>query len=1164
MKKIFFVTFALLFSGAFSAQAHIQNTIFKRLTVARGQASSVVYSIAQDRRGYIWFGGEGGLSKYDGYDIKVYEHDPLKPGSISSNDIGKVIEDTLSGRLFLGTWGGGVNEFDPATESFRVYRHNKNNPNSLSDDRIQSIFIDRDGAAWIGTYANGLNRLDPSRQNITRYPPNPADSTALSNGRVWGSAQDRFGFYWIATDNGLDRLNAKTDKFTVYYHDPADSNSLSHNRVRCLCMDRRGNLWLGTHDGVTQVVMDEAGLPRQFIRYKAGMSNPTVNTIFVDSNDLVWVGTSGGGLNRFNPQTGEWSRFINNPNDPTTISHNDIRWLMEDRSENLWIGTRGGGISILNLRPRKFYTFSHQPANPASLSSGRVFALVQSQNGGMWVGADGGGVSYTPVNLTQVTDFQNIPFFRFQNDPADLRSLSNNRILAMCEDPDSNLWVGTYEGGLNRLRPASMKNGAAQFDHFQHNPDNQNSLSHNRVHSLFVDHSGAIWAGTDSGLNRIVNPSADAAQVEFIHYQNDPKNPNSLSHNGVLSIYQDQQDILWLGTWGGGLNRFDPKTGQFRVYKYNAKDDGTISNDEIFCITEDSYGELWLGTRVGLNKLDRTDGTFTRYYEHDGLPSNEIFGLMEDTHQRLWLTTNKGISRLDLKTTEFHNYDPDDGLQGYEFTHGAVFHGQEGAMFAGGVQGFNIFFPANVEENPYKPAIVLTGFKVFNKDWSFDRDIMTLPRLELSYKQNFLAFEFAALDYTMPEKNQYRYRLDGFDKDWIEAETRRFASYTNLDGGLYTFRVIGSNNDGAWNNEGVSIKLRIIPPPWKTWWAYSLYVAGLVLSVAGYIRYKTVAQQRELQAQARLNIYLEEKVKERTKQLEDAHQLIIKLEREALEQQMAGGFAHEMRNALSGALMMVNSVLKDGRSLCLENAYALGDLYDAIHKELSDETIKQIMVLFEQIEERDGRLDEVIKMVKGAASRAMRVTTLILEYSTLSKGVIGNVPVSVSKLLEGIVNRYRDSFKERQIDLRLDIQTDKPLLGHDSHFETIISNLLQNSRDALADAPKDHDRYTEVKLYEENDTQILVVRDNGHGISEANRKKLFRPFFSTKPSAGTGLGLCFVQKLVQIYDGSIHVESVEGEGASFMIRIPYRAPGAAAESDAEETNLAKDLESLVG
>ncbi len=521
------------------------------------------------------------------------------------------------------------------------------------------------------------------------------------------------------------------------------------------------------------------------------------------------------------------------------MSDNRIQPIYEDRSGLIWIGTKGGGLNKINLNREKFKRFRNDPEDPNSLSDNQVYALYEDKEGMIWIGTEGGLNKFDMARKT-VT--------HYRHDKNKENSLSNDRIWAICEGKNNKLWLGLKAGGLNCL---DKKTGIIT----RYKPDNNdpNSLSDDIVISLLVDRSGALWVGTYNGLDKL-----ESGEENFTHYRFNPDDPKSLSNERVISLHEDKDGTLWIGTYIG-LNKFDRDSGTFIRYLNDPSDPKSLSDNRIWSIYEDESENLWLGTNGGINKFDKTKGQFLRYTEENGLPNNVVYGILNDEEGNLWLSTNRGISKFNPNTEDFVNYDVKDGLQGNEFNPGAYLKTREGKLYFGGKNGFNLFHPERIKNNPHIPPIVLTAFKKFNNSVKLDTSIIETNSLKLSYKENFFAFEFAALDYTFPEKNQYAYKLKGFDVDWITSGNRRYASYTNLDGGEYLFMVKGSNNDGVWNEKGRSIIIYISPPFWQTWWfkiISVLFILTILLSIYKY-RINRMRKQQE-----QLEILVDEKTEE--------------------------------------------------------------------------------------------------------------------------------------------------------------------------------------------------------------------------------------------------------------------------------------------------------------
>ncbi len=838
---ILVILLSLLWSANAYAQEH--KIKFEHISIEQGLSASTVFCILQDSRGFLWFGTPDGLNKYDGYNFTIYKHEPLNSNSLSANFISSIYEDQF-GTIWIGTEGGGLNKFDRLTEQFTNYKNDPDDSNSLSHNHVLSIYEDHRGKLWIGTNGGGLNQFNRDTGQFTHYINDSTNPHSLSDNAVTSIYEDHRGKLWIGTNGGgLNQLNQETGQFTHYINDPTNPHSLSDNAVTSIHEDHRGKLWIGTNGGGLNQLNQETG---QFIHYINDPANPhslshnTISSIYEDRTNTLWVGTGswlgtsgGGGLNQLNRETGQFTHYINDSINPNSLSDNTVLSIYEDKSGTIWIGTFSGAVNKIDRQKYKFATYTHIPGNLNSLSENTVVMSIHEDSTGiLWVGTISGGLNKIDRKNQQIT--------HYKNNPDDPNTLSNDGVWSIYEDKSGTLWIGTFGGGLNKFDRRTEK-----FTHYKNNPNDPKSLSDDTVISIYEDKSGTLWLGTfGGGLNKF-----DRQMGQFIHYKSDPDNPKSLSDNSIWSIYEDQNGTFWIGTHSGGLNKFDRETGQFKSYQYNFADPNSLSNNSVLSIYEDSSGTLWLGTfGGGLNKFNRQTEEFTHYSEEDGLANGVVYGILGDARGNLWLSTNKGISKFNPQTEIFKNYDVSDGLMSNEFAAEAYYKNKNGEMFFGNIKGFVAFYPDQVKDNPYIPPVYITAFKKFNEEAKLDKHISELKEIKLSHRDYVFSFEFAALNYTNPDKNQYAYKLEGFDKDWIDSGTRRYASYTNLDGGEYTFRVKASNNNGVWNEQGTSIKILISPPPWKTGWAYTLYVMVSVSAVIGYVQLRTKAQIKENEA----------------------------------------------------------------------------------------------------------------------------------------------------------------------------------------------------------------------------------------------------------------------------------------------------------------------------
>jgi PAS domain S-box-containing protein len=850
------VAILFLSSPLYSQTEEIQ---FEAISIESGLSQSTVVCICQDSKDFLWFGTYNGLNRYDGYGFKVFKNDPDNPHSLSNNNIQCCIVDH-SGTLWVGTENG-LNRFIREKELFVQYKNDPNDSNSLSNNYVRDVYEDRSGILWVGTQGGGLSQFDREKEKFIHYRNGPLNSKSLSQNNVLSIFEDSRGRFWIGTDYGLNRFDRSTGEFIRFQNDPHNPLSISSSGVWRIAEDRAGNLWLGLWGG---------GLNRfdpqknRFVRYQNNPSDPSslshnvVRSIFKDHNGNLWIGTDGGGLDKFvgGSREGRPDRFIhyqNNGNDLSSLSSNSVFSIYEDRSGTLWIGTKIGGVNKYDPGKRQFALYKNRPNDSNSLSNKTVHATYEDSQGFVWIGTKGGGLDRF--------DRKRNRFTHFVHNPRDPSSLSNNVVRCIREDRYKRLWVGTDDG----LNCFNRENG--KFIRYRNDPNNPYSIGHNGVWSLYEDRSGNLWIGSSGGgLHRF-----DTKKKRFYRYVHDQNNPKSISDNSIWTIYEDAAGVLWIGTLTGGLNSFDREKGIFFHYLHDARNPRSISDNKVMALHESRTGTLWVGTADGLNKFDRDSGIFHHYGGMDGLPNNNVQGILEDDFGNLWISTSHGLSKFNPGTSKFKNYFKNYGLQSNEFEPNACCKLKNGEMIFGGINGFNIFYPNSIVDEPSFPTVVITDFQIFNKSVPVDmeiggrtilqRSISECNEIHLSYQENVFSFEFAALMYNSPMDIRYAYMMEGFENEWNYTDAnRRFVTYTNLPGGQYTFRVKATNIQGIWNEPGTSLRLTITPPYWKSLWFYTLCAVILVVISAGV--YQIRMHQIRVYEQE-----LQDKVAERTREL---------------------------------------------------------------------------------------------------------------------------------------------------------------------------------------------------------------------------------------------------------------------------------------------------------
>lgn len=863
-----FCGISLYISISFHSYANGDEYTFRQLKIEDGLSQTTVLSIIQDHKGYMWFGTAFGLNKYDGYNFTVYTSSITDTTQISDNRITCMFEDSKN-NLWIGTIDGTLNLYNRNSNTFthisfidtiqlkytipdQYYEY----PISFSrndNHSITSIAEDKDGYLWIGTWGKGLFRFDKNDLTYQHFFYSPDNETGLSFNRITKVLIDSNDETWIGTfGGGLNRLVRSSSgySFKHYKTDTKYSGSISDNKIISLYEDRDNNLWIGTYYGGLHVLAHGSNQSTDnepvFTSYKnipgdvTSLSNNTVMAIVQDKSGTLWIGTFGGGLNRFNKETKTFTRFLNDPFNSNSVGDNDVLSLYCDQSDIIWVGTHlGQGLNKLEKNKIKFGTIKKVPGNPNSLNDDVVWAIHKDKKNIFWFGTYKGGLNRYDREKNK---FKN--YLPGKNSVADV----HNRSIA--EDKFGNLWIGNYANGLNLFNETLNT-----FKHYRHNPDNVNSIGANQIQDIYIDSNSVMWLATfGGGLNYADISENQKKEIVFHSLKNIPGDSTSISDNRVYSLYESKDGTLWVGSFGGGLHQFNKQTKKFVRYMHNPADHKSLSNNRVMSVFEDSKGIVWAGTYGGgLNKLDKQNGTFKRYAEKEGLIGGVVYGVLEDNHYIFWMSTNNGIFKFDPVSEVFTQYDLQDGLQSLEFSGGAYFKADDGEMFFGGVGGLNYFFPDSIIENQNIPPVVITSIKIFNHPLEGEHS-----EIELSYNENFLTFEFAALDYTNPSDNRYAYMLEGLEKEWrFTTSDLRIANYTNLSPGEYVFRVKGSNNDGVWNEAGLSIRIFISPPIWQTWWflLIAIFFAALIIYYISTIRIKNLLAIEKLKTKLAADLH---------------------------------------------------------------------------------------------------------------------------------------------------------------------------------------------------------------------------------------------------------------------------------------------------------------------
>lgn len=1070
--------------GVFAGKPDLSFTTF---TSRDGLSSNTVLAIHKDRYGFLWMATEDGLNRFDGTTFKVYRHINGKAASLPANHVTSLFEDS-DGSLWVATNGGFVSIYDRNSDQFiELKKYNKLELGVAAN----SISEDEKGNIWIASYS-GLYVVDRRTRKIKNVYQYSNQRGKLNTNTIISVFRDSRKTMWIGTDAGLYRYNRHNDSFTRFLYSEKGPKTQFTAFVLSLSEDKKGHLLVGTQGGLH--VLGPQGERINTLRENGtttGISSDIIYAVKVAKNGLVWLGTEQG-LNIVSVDSGLVYKYRANRRDVNSLRARSIRSISFDENGISWIGTFQGGVSKYDPNFTRFRRVESNPFDSDGLSAPVVTSFVEYPGHGVFVGTDGGGVDLFNSKSGRVSHFPVLSGPQVKGNSA----LS---VLALELTRDKRLWVGTFLDGVYVIDLVTGKR-----KHLSKG-DGTEDLNFSDVFCIREDQSGQVWIGTNGGGVNLYDPGSGVIK-KLLNNPLNNEDIHHLSHPVIRALTLDRNGNMWIGTFGGGISVWSPGTRTFQFY---TREKSNLPTNYITSIQEDKRGNIWVGTYGGgLSLLNRKTGRFISFSEKDGLANDAIQKIVEDKKGKIWVSTNNGISSFDPLSKVFKNYTYHNGLQNSPFVLGAGVCLQDGTVFFGGQEGFNYFDPSMLRMNKNVPSVVLTNLRVNNapvtpsEDGPIKQSILLSDRIDLKHKDNF-SISFVALNYTISEQNRYEYRLNGVDKDWVQAGKEHTAYYTNLDPGDYVFQVRASNNDGVWNKKGHSIAIHVSPPFWRSIYAYIFYVLSILGGII-WIRHLGIKRLERKFALEKERIAARQLIEQERRQAEHLHQMDL------MKIKFLTNLSHEFRTPLS---LIVGPV----------------------------ET------LIDKIKEPTYSVQ--LNMIKRNGRRLMNLVNQLLDFRKMEEQELrlhlaGGDIVS---FIRDVADSFGDVAARKNISFTFSSDTEKAFVSFDhDKIERILFNLLSNAFKFTEEGGDISLKIVAEKFPSLKDRILLnmTVSDSGIGVPKEAQELIFERFVQQDPgisvlNQGTGIGLSIVKEFVRMHGGTVHLESEVGRGSNFVVSIPF-------------------------
>jgi len=1119
---------------------------FRSLTTDKGLSHGDIFCFCQDHERFIWIGTAGGLNRYDGVGFTVYKFDQADPASLSSSYISALYEDKRN-NLWVGLLNG-ICRYDRNNNNFERIEY-PNDQGIKFNNRVQEIFEDSNNTLWIGT-DYGVYILDRDKKVFTSCFDDlcTKEETGICNEIL----EDKKGNIWIALyGGGLIKYNTQTKTF-VRYTTTHPELKLKEDHILSMMIDDRSNMWIGYNSKGIGVVNEQG---KTMASYEHDPKNPyslnnnSILSIVQGNDKKILIGTDGGGIDILDPVTHQFSHNTTSESDYSLLS-NTVQKVYIDHEGTVWAGCWGGGVNLYDKRFDRFALYKQGKHDTESLSGASVTSFAQDKHGNIWISTDGGGINLFNTKKRS--------FIHYQSDPRNRQTLTNNKVLALQADDKGGLWAGMWQGGLNYFKTDGQKlTLVRKFDRL----DKDNPAS-NSVFNIYYAKTGQLWIGNYStGVYRYEPRTETFVPVKI---------PVTLSqYNTIRDIFCDSYDNMWFATEHNGLIMMDQQTGEFETYLHKENDTSSLTNNSVNVLFEDSKKRLWIGIDDGgLNLFIRETRSFRRYTTEDGLPDNTIIGILEDDNGDLWISSHRGLTRAKIisegekPVVKFRNYGVQDGLQGQVFNRWAFFKSNTGDMYFGGLNGFNVFNPDSLKDNTIIPPVHLTDFLLFNKsvpigakNSPLQKHISQTRKIVLKHNQTFLTFQYIAVNYIFSEKNQYAYIMHGFDKGWNYVGNKKDATYTNLNPGEYTFTVKASNNDGIWNEEGVSVDVVIMPPWWNTWWFITLFSVLVAALLLGFYKNRTnrflknqVILENMVQYRTRelkeINMALEEKQKEINLQknsLQEANSILLEQQKRIVDQNTE---LDKHRYELESLIFERTRELEEAK----KRAEDADTLKSAFLANMSHEirTPMNAIVGFSGLLNDPGITEEekreFVGHIRTNSDSLLMLINDILDLSLIEANqiTIRKEPFLLNEFLDQLYSVH--SLHNKNPNLR--VMLNNKLRSENLRLSTDKLRLKQILTNFMSNACKFTENGTVELGAEKTDSHLnLFVKDTGIGIAEKDKEHMFERFRKLGEDAasrvrGAGLGLAISKRLADLLGGNIEVDSTPGKGSVFTFCIP--------------------------